>query len=897
MRWKFVLIFGILLVIVSLGVVSASFIQGNGTEIEEDYAPGALLRGSLNISLENEPVNSLISSNFQGSINLIDFLDENFLSYPEDFSCIPSDCEEGYVSTNGQPSKSFSLNYGEEKIVSLLIDGTITSIGELEINFSVTNSPGCINPLKIDVLDDGATEWESKKFNNEFACTYETGRGCFDINEVLSPAIIDDEVPYCEKIKLVEGGSFSLGSWVKKGSTSWQSGLLKMYLWDSDNMELESCDLPEPSTSGGEISCTISHENIEAEGYYVCIQATSSINGYETKRESVDSCGFYAEPGEEIEYHDYYIFAKAAKFDNIGEFSFNQEEYEEQNSGQLSDYIFDNYIDDRYEGDCNGGCSIPIKIKAYRDLSVEISSVRLKYHTGAGPDTTTLIYDATKETAEISSDFLILDLEKANISVPASYGSHTVKVYLGGQEILEEEIEVLNVATIEKVLPIVASASVPTKFIVFASGVESYEWDFGDGSKVETTTENTIYHTYPSIGTYNLEITAENEAGKSSKTFSISVRSPEDEINRTLAEKKEKLDNIKGQVDAIAGWYKGEIEKLVKVDEFESEISSLEKRYETASSSSEYIKIMSELIELKIPNSIKVSKSGGSFLPGLDDVNPDYLVELGLKADSPEKYKNPIINWINTNVDLNVENKIYSLYYDDETLILGSVISLKITPKEDFSKETYLVIDKSYEEITFKENYNEKAVKAATVITFSELNVGEEKIIEFISPEQIEIVNLPVYISPDFSELPEVGGGIGVYIPPGLPWKKITIYLIILLFAAFIVYIFLQEWYKRYYEKHLFKNRNDLFNLINFITNALNQGLSKKETIKKLKEYKWGGEQIVYAFKKARGERTGMWEIPIFKSFERRKLKKELEKRRKADVQYPPRRAYKFKKF
>jgi len=80
----------------------------------------------------------------------------------------------------------------------------------------------------------------------------------------------------------------------------------------------------------------------------------------------------------------------------------------------------------------------------------------------------------------------------------------------------------------------------------------------------------------------------------------------------------------------------------------------------------------------------------------------------------------------------------------------------------------------------------------------------------------------------------------------------------VLIFAAFVSYIILQEWYKRRYERHLFKNRNDLFNLINFISNAQARGMDKKEIEKRLKEFKWSSEQINYAFKKVKGRKTGM---------------------------------------
>ena len=54
----------------------------------------------------------------------------------------------------------------------------------------------------------------------------------------------------------------------------------------------------------------------------------------------------------------------------------------------------------------------------------------------------------------------------------------------------------------------------------------------------------------------------------------------------------------------------------------------------------------------------------------------------------------------------------------------------------------------------------------------------------------------------------------------------------------------------------------------------------------KLKNAGWIGEQITYAFRKLDGKRTGMFEIPLFGLFDRKKIMSEIEKR-KASQQVP----------
>ena len=64
---------------------------------------------------------------------------------------------------------------------------------------------------------------------------------------------------------------------------------------------------------------------------------------------------------------------------------------------------------------------------------------------------------------------------------------------------------------------------------------------------------------------------------------------------------------------------------------------------------------------------------------------------------------------------------------------------------------------------------------------------------------------------------------------------------IIVLVVAFGLYILLQEWYKRNYENYLFKNKNNLYNLLFFIKNAKAKGLRESAIVSKLKKSKWSG--------------------------------------------------------
>jgi len=148
---------------------------------------------------------------------------------------------------------------------------------------------------------------------------------------------------------------------------------------------------------------------------------------------------------------------------------------------------------------------------------------------------------------------------------------------------------------------------------------------------------------------------------------------------------------------------------------------------------------------------------------------------------------------------------------------------------------------------------------------------------EFVIKDEVGVNDLGIYISPDVSKLAILTDIDEVEKPN--PWKIVRWPWIILAFIIFVIYIIMQEWYKRYYEVYLFKKRDDLFNIVSFIYNARNSEIYDDEIRRKLKSAKWSGEQITYAFKKIDGKRTGMFEIPVFKWAEKKEVRREIAKR------------------
>ena len=879
----FVILF-ILFISIFSNFISAAVSLGNKSyNLEKNYAPGKALSGWINISIENEPASASFSNNINSkSMALIDFLGANSLEEGMGFRCFPIGCEKKYLLTNPENNKAFSLNYNQEKTISIKITGTIYNIGSLTFDISVSNEKSCLNPLEIDLLDDGTIDWKAKDYSGDYSCTFEEGTGCFNAGEKLSEVQIGT-TRFCEKIKLTKGDSFMLGAWVKKGTS--KPGSLTMELYSIGGDPISSCNLPEPSLQGGEIGCTIDYENPGVLDYNVCIKANQSTD-YNISMENVNPCGFHP-PNDNVAvtnqtiFHDYFIFARGEKFGNIGSFTLNPGEYASQqnpeNPDMLVDYI-SQYILKNYGNNCTSGCSIPIKFKAYQSMDVTLSNLNLEYTTDENnAQTENKFYNTATESGMIDSDFLKLEISVLNISVPQGFGNKTFNLYLGNSTILSQKINIIKMPEITKLSPTLISAAIPVKFTAETSSPENksilkYNWNFGDGSSEEETTINSVTHTYSVTGAYSMELRITDDSGlENSRTFMIIAGNPKTLVNSTLKEYRKRVNGIREEINKYPKWYKSALEKSTGIDDLDSSVKTLEKKFEVASLEDEYINLMNELVSLDVP--VKLEKSSEGKIPVVVDkenINLDALDRLGAgsyEQESEDSIKDAIVKWA-SDTDLEADFFTLSLYGEESITPILSYFKLKITPSGEKDIENYFVINQNaiINSQDVKEMGNDSKI---TGVRFDSLS---EREIEFVIFGDVDITALPVYISPEFSKL-EISTEPGQCnnngkCEEGETWKncrndckptgRTILYIFILIFLAFVSYIILQEWYKRRYESYLFKNRNDLFNLVNFINNARMKGLDKKEIEKSLKQYGWSLEQVAYAFKKFSGKKTGM---------------------------------------
>ena len=851
--------------ILFISAASASVLLGNKTfEIDTNYAQNSSLRGWINISIQNEQADLLLTA-FNSKITLLDFLLNNALSIGDDFACIPSDCLSGYLSLNQETSKIFSLDAGKSKTIGFKItENNFDSISAFSLKFSSDAGESSYPQLRIDILDDNSTDWNSYNSSGNFDSEV---YGCLDT--MLAQAEITQN-PYCEKIKIRASPNVKIGADIIAipGKGENVDFIFNIY---NNNYE-GSCTAT--ATGSGKISCIPSNFKIDSQqDFFVCINAKNSQdnNKYAINYEQNQSCGFTGEFSGSYT-HDFSIFARAGKYAPIGSFILNNNELSKSGSSGSIEDMMSSYISDKYNNNCTSGCVIPIKLSSMKSQNIVISDASLSYNAGISK-TINNIYDLNKTASKINMNFQKLNLDNSNLIVPSAYGNQSLILRLGNAEIINKKINIARVPVIDFVAPLNLPSFVSVLFIAFASGgnISKYKWDFGDGSEIVETSENHTHHTYSSMGTFNLKLSVTNENGESTKEFIVKVTSPKDVLNSTLKKDRENINSIRQKLETYPAWYKKELLKKSGIDDLDSELKAYERKFEIAYSDEEYVSIISNLSALNIPNKIGKSNQGTiPFVVNPEDIDLDALDKIGAgsyNSEEADKYKEAIAIWA-SNVNINLDFFTLSYYYDNKIVPVVNYFKITLSPSESKEIENYFVINK--EAIINSEDARE--IGDDIEITGVRFDSLEEREIELVIFEDVDVTMLPAYISPEFNKL-ELSAELSPCnnngkCEEGETWKNcrkdcrpiglIILYICILVFVAFVSYIVLQEWYKRKYESHLFKNRNDLFNLANFISNAQAKGLDKKEVGKRLKQYGWSSEQIDYAFKKVKGKKTGM---------------------------------------
>jgi len=337
---------------------------------------------------------------------------------------------------------------------------------------------------------------------------------------------------------------------------------------------------------------------------------------------------------------------------------------------------------------------------------------------------------------------------------------------------------------------------------------------------------------------------------------------------------KNNLENIDSEIGLFDSFKQDRIKEIIDVDALNNELTNLEADYErakTANDEEEIITIATALFELKIPKSISLSETADdlSFYFDENKVNVD-LVNSITNGNGTSDYDEAIVAWSLENVEMKLDyDKFYAQYENGGETILRT-FEITASRKTTLDYDYYLIL-KKVENMKFEQSYSREEEGEYVYIKI----VSDSKNIVFSTTEEIDFEDLVVFTSPAISKLAILKEDVDD--KPFL-WTWFGLVLAVILIVGFVVYIVLQEWYKRKYENHLFKNRNDMYNIISYVNNMRSKKLTDSKIGRSLKKAGWGGEQVRYALRKYAGKRTGMVEIPV---------KKVLSKLTKKDAPKP----------
>jgi len=875
--------------VISLASISSTVNLGNignstnSSSIQNQYSILDNLKGTINISLASEPSDSLISlikgTSTISSSALINLLDKNSLVQSVSYQCNPSNCLYAYTAQDsGSSTKSFSLNSGESKIVGLkLLTSNVYGINNFSMNITSSASASCSSQLSLELPSEyyGAYNTSLGKRSNPPSYCSDENYGCFSSSDANSIPI-QSTTEYCSTIYVSSAAALQVGSDVTGSGAA-------TFDFKINGDETNKCTAS--TNAGGKLGCIINFTVDQPQNISVCMNKKSGSSYNILFEDASPVCGSVEET-----VGDFSIYAKPVAYSAFGELILiSSQNFNFEN-------VIKNYIQDTYNNNCSSGCFVPIKFYSNKDQVITINSAKIIYNTLT--QTSTALYNLEKSTPKITMPFTVLSLNNLNLTVPSTSGNNTVTLKIGDKEIFTKIIVVSSESSSFDIYPKTIPAGVNFKIRAISTYVNatSYRWNFGDNTSLDTNVPY-VNHIYGEIKNYNLNVLVQTSSGSINKTFTVSVVSPKDYINSTISSYKAQIESLNSQINSLPSVIKSSLTSALNLTSNSDALTSLGLQYNNAGNSAQaYITIANSLNSITLPSQINITRvASGKFIIDSNKINLQDLESVSGEQYTEEigKVRNAIFAWFLSNIDASINFRVYSGMYGETTVPLVSYINLKIIPK-NYIENIFIFVGSLSSEIAGTSNV--KTTASGKSFSISSLAQGSQKDIEIAISGLVDVNDIPLYIFPSKSELNLIDN-IAVCNYNEIcessrgetnsncsydckPWKKIYTGWIVVVVIFFILYIIAQEWYKRNYEKSLFKNSNDLYNVINFMDNATKQGLSKGDIYSKLKANSWSPEQIDYAYRKYHGMRTGMLEIPIFRFFEKRRVQSEIDSRK-----------------
>jgi len=855
--------------------------------LQTEYAPNSPIVGYISINLNNIPMNSTVVTPY-GNRTL-----SSLIAQQNNFekTCVPKGCLPSYsvVPGTSDVSKVVVLGKGQNYTIGLVIPSTVGKIASISSGFSVNVSSnataGASQKLFLDLLGDGSKEWEPYQSSGTFSIKHS---GCFwSFAPSISDAILTSS-KYCEIVNLTKAPSVKIGASIFPTSSS-GSATIKFWIKRDGQSYYGTCTNTTGSiTPEGELSCipdisggtTTGKYKIDTSGsYYVCISEPSDTDtSYSIKEETDPSiCGFVGDPPKTPAI-DFPLFAEQGEFSPIGKIILNDSIVKASigYSVNLESYINNSLLATQYGMDCSNGCIIPLKLVSNATQKINVSGFVIKSYYQTIQDGQSIpktlspgegkVADVKSVQATVSAEKQNLSLTVANIVVPQNFGDQNfyVKIYNGTKmiPILSKKITIEKIPQVTSINPETTSAEISTPFTVKVetfganANITQYKWDFGDGSQVVTTTTNKATHTYGNISLFNVSVSIKNSLGQSSsKNFTVNVTSPKDAARKLLSEYSTNGANIQNYLDTLPGFTKSALENILDWNNTQFIINYALGKNTTANTDADYLDIMKKLVTINVPNSIQQTSVANSLVFVPDSKNIDFealkqITNSNYDSSKEADYTSALITWIFDNTHITADYSEYSsVKSSSQSDPILDVVSLDVNVNSSSSK-TYLVLP-NLENFNSSTNYSTEG----NYIYFT-IPPGSDEKITFSTTQSLNPVGLPMIISPSLSKLQLNQNDTSTV--KAFNWILFGGVIIAIIFFGIIVYVILGKWYEKRYESYLFKNKNDLYNVVTYIHSAKIRGVRDDEIERNLRRSKWSNEQVNYIMKKYVGKKIGL---------------------------------------
>ncbi len=850
------------------------------TSIYSTYQSGDIIHGKINLAIKEEPASSLLQSNFPGNISLLDLLRANGFQQGVDYNCSTLGCTNSYLARDTLSDIDITDNL--DQTIGFAIKGREISIQSLD--FLVSSSLGLSCMRQLEILLPSNESIHNVKYLADASICEITQSGCFDRtldSTRYKEALLSSE-NYCNKITLDSAPSYEFSARI---SATENSSIMTMKLFDASLQEIGRCRLPAPHIGISTVGCIINQSVVKRGDYFICISAANTPHYKIRFEEEGNICGG-AGIGETTS-EDYEILARPLPYGPINNLSVKRS-YDATYHDALVDRA-NEYLERVYDRDCNNTCVIPFILRG-GNQAVQFHNISVIYLARGTTRIDSNLYQLEPRIPLITSNRpLSIELAPANFVIPSNAEKKFV-LKLNDISLLGTGIPLtINEGADFDISPRMVPLGIDTLFFIISPlNISGAVWKFGEGT-VKTLNGRTAMFRYTNAGNYTLDVSITVVGNAiTTKRFDIVVGNANESAARLIASATTLHANVTRQINALQPQpLRNYINERLNISHTATELQEIRRKYTLAINESMYAAVVQQLLTLPLPEAVTVTRLGTlPFDIGFARIDTSYVEELTNKSISEnqrEKLRLTLIDWNEKNYHPNFEFKVVAVTDSaHRSEPVATYVKLTFNQTIKSTNPVYLVIDRPSEDIQFIDRTNAQPLASDTHQGVA-LSVGEQPSIEFIAVGDVPVAEMGIFLTPSLEMLGNFEEQKRYQLPE-LPKGRLMLWIWLLLIGLLAAYILLQEAYKRHYERYLFHNPDDLYNIIHFIYNSRISSMNDDTIRSKLRETDWKGEQITYAFKKIDGKRTGMLEIPIFSFFERRKVRAELEKRTRGPI-------------